>query len=588
MKVIFGKYFSLLQKIGKSLMLPVSVLPVAGIMLGLGSAHFSFIPEVLNQFMAGSGDAIFSSIPLLFALSVALGFCNNDGVAALASLVGYMVMVTTMGIAGKLMGVEVKPILGMLSINTGVFGGIVIGGVSAYLFNRLYQVELPPYLGFFSGKRIVPIVTSFAAIFVGCLLAVVWPPIGTAISRFSIWTASSNPDFAFFIYGIGERLLVPFGLHHIWNVPFFFESGSFLDPQTGKTVTGEIARFLSGDPTAGNLAGGYLFKMWGLPAAALAMWHTARPENKKKTAGIMISAALTSFLTGITEPIEFAFLFIAPILYLVHALFSGLAFLLCILVGIKHGTTFSHGLIDFLVLFPKSTSAIWLWVLGPIWAAGYYSTFRFAIHFFNILTPGREKELVETDNSTVPNESLDKRPPTTSHAQLVLECLGGPANIGSLDACITRLRVELKDPTMANTDKLKSLGAHGVVQFGKGIQVIFGSKSESIKKQIESYLAKSSSNAGEVSDQKTVHSNSQISSHFPPKELFQFGSSSIEWVEIESAFGGSANIRFVDEISTNRKRIIVFDDSKINFEKLDVEITERISKVGPSRFHLIF
>src|SRR6188508_2522615 len=295
----FKTAFSLLQKIGKCMMLPVSVLPVAGILLGVGSANFSFLPESVSLIMAKSGDAIFANLPLLFAIGVAIGLTENDGVAALAGTTGYVVFLAAMGVCAKLQGIEVKPIMGIPSIETGVFGGIVVGLIAAAVFNRFYRIQLPPYLGFFAGKRSVPIITAFAVIIAGAILSFVWPPIGRGIESFSHWAVHGRPALAFTIYGVVERALIPFGLHHIWNVPFFFQAGSFTDPATGRVVHGEIARFIAGDPTAGHMAGGYLFKMWGLPAAALAMWRSAKPENRAKVGGIMISAALTSFLTGI-------------------------------------------------------------------------------------------------------------------------------------------------------------------------------------------------------------------------------------------------------------------------------------------------
>src|SRR5919112_5227163 len=264
--------FGWLQKIGKSLMLPVSVLPAAGILLGVGSAKFEVLPEVVSNVMAQAGGAIFGNLPLIFAIGVALGLTNNDGVAALAAVVGFAVMLATMGVMAPLLDYEPKSIMGIASIETGVFGGILIGAVAAILFNRYYRLKLPPYLGFFAGKRSVPILTAFAAIIAGVVLSVVWPPIGRGIDVFSRWAASGNPAGAFALYGVVERSLIPFGLHHIWNVPLFFEVGQYLDPETGKIIRGEIYRFTAGDPTAGNLAGGELFKMWGLPAAAIAIW----------------------------------------------------------------------------------------------------------------------------------------------------------------------------------------------------------------------------------------------------------------------------------------------------------------------------
>ena len=354
----FTNAFSLLQKIGKCMMLPVSVLPVAGILLGVGSANFSWLPTIVSQIMAASGNAIFANLPLLFAIGVAIGLTDNDGVAALAGTVGFVVFLAAMGVCAKLRGIETTAIMGIQSIETGVFGGIIVGLIAAAAFNRFYRIQLPTYLGFFAGKRSVPIITAFAVIAAGALLSFIWPPIGAAIKAFSNWAVHERPALAFTIYGIVERALIPFGLHHVWNVPFFFEAGDYTDPATGNVVHGEIARFISGDPTAGNMTGGYLFKMWGLPAAAFAMWHAARPENRAKVGGIMVSAALTAFLTGITEPIEFAFLFVAPLLYAIHALLAGAAYFVCIALHIKHGFTFSHGLIDYVVLFPKSHSAL--------------------------------------------------------------------------------------------------------------------------------------------------------------------------------------------------------------------------------------
>src|SRR6476646_6403705 len=447
----FKNAFSLLQKIGKCMMLPVSVLPVAGILLGVGSAHFSWMPESVSLIMAKSGDAIFGNLPLLFAIGVAIGLTENDGVAALAGTTGYVVFLAALGVCAKLQGIDLKPIMGIPSIETGVFGGIIVGMVAAWCFNRFYKIQLPSYLGFFAGKRSVPIITSFLVIAVGAVLSFVWPPIGRGINAFSNWAVHESPILAFTIYGLVERALIPFGLHHVWNVPFFFQAGEYADAVTGTKVSGEIARFIAGDPTAGHMTGGYLFKMWGLPAAAIAMWRAARPENRAKVGGIMISAAITSFLTGITEPIEFAFLFVAPILYGIHAVLAGAAYFLCIALDIKHGFTFSHGFIDYVVLFPKSHNALWLFVIGPIWAVLYYAVFTVSIRAFNLATPGREVE----DEAAKAARSVS----SDSFALQLVRAFGGRGNIESLDACITRLRVKLRDVTKANVDKLKALGA---------------------------------------------------------------------------------------------------------------------------------
>ncbi len=482
--------FANLQKVGKSLMLPVSVLPVAGILLGIGGAdwsHLGQVPEAISFILAimkHSGDAIFGNLPLIFAIGVALGFTNNDGVSALAATVGYVVLKASMAvmgpvIAGSLYSIDVTDAAKVAKlIDTGVLGGIIAGGIAAYMFKRYFRIELPPYLGFFSGKRFVPIVTALAAIVVAALLTVIWPPIGSAIGTFSDWAAYQNPALAFGIYGVVERALIPFGLHHIWNVPFFFEAGSYVPPGATEAVHGEIQRFLAGDPSAGNMAGGYMFKMWGLPAAAIAIWHSARPENRVKIGGIMVSAALTSFLTGITEPIEFAFLFVAPLLYAVHALLAGSAYMLCILLGMKHGMTFSHGAIDFL-LFSHLSSKFWMFlVLGPIYALVYYSVFRTLIRVLDLRTPGREVDTGETVEKSVPSGGDDL-------ATAMLVAFGGSANIVTLDSCITRLRIEVKDVSAVDQARIKALGASGVVVVGKGVQAIVGTIAENLRTAME-------------------------------------------------------------------------------------------------------
>jgi len=385
-----------LQKVGKSLMLPVAVLPVAGLLLGIGAANFGWMPAIASELMKSSGDVVFSNMALIFAVAVALGFTENDGVSAVAATIGYTVMLATMGVMAGVWGQVPVTVMGIKTMQTGVFGGILAGGLAAAMFNRFYEVVLPPSLAFFAGKRFVPIVTALGAIALGVLLSVVWPPIQTGINVFSHWAAVGDPRLAATVYGFVERLLVPFGLHHIWNAPFFYEIGHFTDA-TGKVVTGDIPRYFAGDPTAGILAGAFLFKMFGLPAAALAIWQSARPENKVAVGGIMISAALTSFLTGITEPIEFAFLFVAPVLYLMHAVLVASAQFLMATLGAHMGFTFSQGGIDFLmfnVLNPNSQKWWLVLILGPIYAGIYYVAFRTVIRALNLKTPGREEQVV--------------------------------------------------------------------------------------------------------------------------------------------------------------------------------------------------
>lgn len=567
--------FSLLQKIGKCMMLPVSVLPVAGILLGVGSADFSFLPEIVSKIMAASGNAIFSNLPLLFAIGVAIGLTENDGVAALAGTVGYVVFLAAMGICAKLHGIETKSIMGIDSIETGVFGGIIVGLIAAAAFNRFYRIKLPAYLGFFAGKRAVPIVTAFAVIFVGVILSYVWPPIGRGIEAFSNWAVHGRPALAFTIYGVVERAMIPFGLHHVWNVPFFFQAGNYIDPATGAAVHGEIARFIAGDPTAGHMTGGYLFKMWGLPAAALAIWRCARPENRTKVGGLMVSAALTAFLTGITEPIEFAFLFIAPVLYAIHALLAGIAYFLCVALGIKHGFTFSHGLIDYVVLFPKSHNALWLLVIGPVWAAMYYGVFTFAIRRFNLMTPGRE---VETEATKAAHSVSGD-----SFALQLVRAFGGRSNIASLDACITRLRVKLNDMTKASTDKLKALGAAGVVIVGDGMQAIFGTQSENLKTEMEEYLKTAGPEADQVEEPSPVRAPAPAGLK-PPLRDPDAARKANAYI---AALGGKGNIVRVDACAETRLRLVVRDSAKVRESALKAEGIAAIVRLDGQTLHLL-
>jgi PTS system glucose-specific IIC component len=367
-----------------------------------------------------------------------------------------------------------------MSQDTGVFGGIIIGGLSAFIFNRFHRVELPSYLSFFAGKRLVPILTGLAALILGVSLSYFWPPIQKVIMVFSNWAAYKNPTLAGSVYGFVERLLLPFGLHHAWNVPFFFEIGSYVDPNAGAVIHGDINRFFAGDKTAGILSGGFLVKMFGLPAAAIAMWRAARPERRKRVGGIMISAAFTSVLTGITEPIEFSFMFVAPFLYLIHAILTGCAFALLNFAGAHIGYTFSQGGIDFLLYWSMDTKPWLALVFGPIYAIIYYGIFRAVISFFNLKTPGRE----EDDNK---EPRLDLSGEWAVPRNLVL-AFGGRNNITNLDACITRLRVSVADPKKVSAPHLKALGAAGVVEAGNAVQAIFGTKAGNLKSEMDAYL----------------------------------------------------------------------------------------------------
>jgi PTS system glucose-specific IIC component len=518
------------------------------------------VPAIILELMKNAGDVIFGNLPLIFAIGVALGFTENDGVSGIAATIGYLVMTATLGVIAKLEGVEPTMIMGIPSIQTGVFGGILAGGLAAWMFNRYYRITLPAYLGFFAGKRFVPIVTAIGAIVLGAVLSVVWPPIGGVIKAFSQWAAVSDPRTAATVYGFVERLLIPFGLHHIWNVPFFFEAGSFLDPTTGKIVHGDINRFFAGDPTAGILSGAFLFKMFGLPAAAIAIWHCAKPEKKVAVGGMMVSAALTSFLTGITEPIEFAFLFVAPVLYFIHACLAASAQFVANTLNMHMGFTFSQGAIDFLMfnlIGNKATHAWYVFILGPIYAAIYYVVFRFVITRFNLKTPGREDDTAATaavSSSGVGGRSRD----------LVL-AFGGRSNIKSLDACITRLRITVNDPSLVDDARLKALGAAGVVRVGNGVQAIFGPLSENMKTDMQDYLKTAGSDAdlpvAGAASTATASDAMSAPAAAPAQDAAQ---QKARAEKIRAALGGAANILKLEPLAATRLRVALGDASRLD------------------------
>ncbi|MFH0782267.1 MAG: PTS glucose transporter subunit IIBC [Pseudomonadota bacterium] len=576
---MFKKAFAFLQQIGKALMLPVAVLPVAGLLLGIGAANFEWMPALLSGLMKNSGDVIFANLPLIFAIGVAIGFTKNDGVSAIAATIGYMVMLATMGVMATVWKVEPVLIMGIKSMQTGVFGGILAGALAAMMFNRFYRISLPPYLGFFAGKRFVPIITAIAAIVLGVVLSVIWPPVQHGINLFSHWAAVGDTRTAATVYGFVERLLIPFGLHHIWNVPFFFEMGSFTDAN-GIVVHGDINRFFAGDPTAGILAGAFLFKMFGLPAAAVAMWQCAKPENKVAVGGIMLSAALTSFLTGITEPIEFSFLFLAPALYLIHALLAASTQFIANTLDMHMGFTFSQGGIDFVAfnVLGKFSQKWWLvLVIGPIYSVIYYSVFRAAILWFNLKTPGREDETAPEADSA---KSVGGRP-----LELVL-AFGGRSNITNLDACITRLRVVVKDAARVDQAKLKAMGAAGVMVVGDSIQAIFGTPSENMKTDMEEYLKTAGPEADGAkvpTSTQTVADGAELSSEAEPVEP-QVREAAEQML---LALGGHDNLRKIEAVAFTRLRVELADAAKFDEEAAKKAGVAAVMQITPDVLHLI-
>lgn len=485
------KIFAEVQKVGKALMTPVAILPAAGLFLAFGNKlHYPLMEQ--------AGQIIFSNLPLLFAIGAAIGLVGGDGVAALSAVVAILIMNTTMGIvsgaaAGLAAGdASYAMVLGIPTLQTGVFGGLIAGIIAAICYNKFYKTELPQFLGFFAGKRLVPIVTAILAFLVGLAMPIIWQPVQAGLAQLSYLANEVNTNISTFIFGIIERALIPFGLHHIFYAPFWYQFGEYTN-KAGEIVNGDqaiwfamlkdgVTNFSSATyQGAGKfLTGKFVFMMFGLPAAALAMYQEARPENKKVVGGILFSGALTAFLTGITEPLEFSFLFVAPILYGIHCIFAGLSFMLMNLFNVRIGMTFSGGFIDYIAfgVLPGTTGFETKWymviIVGICLSIIYYFGFRFAIRKFNLMTPGREK--------VQPNEVQNEKEIKNDELAVgVLEALGGKDNLISLDACITRLRVEVKDTKDVNENALKSLGASGVLKVGSnGVQAIFGAKAQFI------------------------------------------------------------------------------------------------------------
>ena len=557
-----------LQRIGKAIMLPIAALPVAGILLGVGGSliniaalenapaiyqpliAFVNIPmiTIILKIMQGIGDIVFGNLPVLFAVGTAVGLAKQDkGTAALASVFGFLIMNQVISV---LLGMGATPLgtlvsgdvpsqyaqyvtttLGIFTLNMSVFGGIITGIVTSTLHNKYYNIQLPAVIGFFSGSRFVPIVVSLAMAVVGALLAYIWPFVQDAIAVIALFVKNAGP-IGTFLYGLIERALIPFGLHHIFYTPFWY--GSFVDGQViidgaWQTVQGAnyayfaqlgnmqsivgadadtMSTIVSG--TTRFMAGKFPFMMFGLPAAALAMYHTAAPNKKKIVGSLLVSAAFTSFLTGITEPLEFTFLFVAPVLYVVHCIMAGLSFFLMDILNVFIGMTFSGGLIDFTLfgILPSGAGVPTNWIkailVGVGYAVVYYFLFKTLILKLNLKTPGREGDEEEAklyskadfqaakglDGKEAPSKAKGNDE-IVQNAPEVLAALGGAENAVSIDACITRLRVEVKDKSKVDKDKLKALGAVGVVEVGNGIQAIFGAKADAYRHEINRILGRS-------------------------------------------------------------------------------------------------
>ncbi|MDO5517117.1 MAG: PTS transporter subunit EIIC [Clostridium sp.] len=554
-----------LQRIGKAIMLPIAALPIAGILLGIGGAllgisglndapavylpliAFVNIPLVTSVLtvMNDIGNIVFGNLPILFAVGVAVGLAKKDkGTAALASVLGFIVMnqviSTLLGLGVTQLGVltpdnvgeystYVTTNLGIFTLNMSVFGGIITGITTAVLHDRFYEIQLPQVIGFFSGSRFVPIVTAITMAFVGGILAFLWPIVQNGIAVIANLVRDAGFIGTFF-YGLIERALIPFGLHHVFYTPFWF--GSFVDGQvlingSWQSVAGAntayfaqlssmtdlvgasadtMSTIVSG--TTRFMAGKFPFMMFGLPSAAFAMYRCAAPSKRKAVGSLLLAAGITALLTGITEPLEFTFIFVAPVLYGVHCVLAGLSFMLMDIFRVFIGMTFSGGLIDFSLfgLLPAGAGVPTQWfmvlIVGAGYAVVYYVLFSLIIKKFDLKTPGRDENEEETklySKSDYQERNLSGTVKTTHKARgmkgeiqekapIVLEAFGGKENVVSVDACITRLRVEVKDKSKIDKAALKSLGASAVMEVGNGIQAIFGASADGYKNALNDIL----------------------------------------------------------------------------------------------------
>ena len=525
------KIFGVLQRVGRSFMLPIALLPVAGLLLGIGSSftnetmlaayglnnviHPGTLIYTILDVMSQTGNAVFSNLALLFAMGVAIGMARKEKeVAALSGAVAYIIMNTAIqAMINAAGGVEAMPanstttMLGITTLQMGVFGGIVVGLGVAALHNKFYKIELPQVLAFFGGTRFVPIVSSIVYLVVGIAMFYIWPVVQSGIAALGALVLASGYAGTF-IYGLLERALIPFGLHHVFYMPFWQTAVGGTAIIDGMTVTGAqnifFAELASKATTVFSvsatrfMAGKFPFMMFGLPGAALAMYQCAKPEKKKVAGGLLLSAALTAFLTGITEPLEFTFIFVALPMYAVHCVLAGLSFMLMHILNVGVGMTFSGGLID-LVLFGvmqgnAKTHWVWVVVVGAVYFVLYYIIFRFMISKFDYKTPGRddaeEVKLYTRADVNARSAASGSTAPAGDDpvSALIVEGLGGAANLSDVDCCATRLRCTVKDVALVKQDVLKASGASGVICKGDGVQVVYGPKVAVIKAKLEDYL----------------------------------------------------------------------------------------------------
>ncbi|PXX66127.1 PTS system N-acetylglucosamine-specific IIB component, Glc family (TC 4.A.1.1.2)/PTS system N-acetylglucosamine-specific IIC component, Glc family (TC 4.A.1.1.2) [Pseudomonas sp. LAMO17WK12:I10] len=540
-----------LQRLGRALMLPIAILPIAGLLLRLGDT------DLLNiAIIHDAGQTIFANLALIFAIGIAVGFAkDNNGTAGLAGAIGYLVMVATLKVLDA-------------SINMGMLAGIISGLLAGALYNRFKDIKLPEYLAFFGGRRFVPIVTGFSAVGLGVVFGLIWPPIQHGINSFGQLLMESG-SLGAFVFGVFNRLLIITGLHHILNNMAWFIFGSFTDPATGAVVTGDLTRYFAGDPKGGQfMTGMFPMMLFGLPAACLAMYRNALPERRKVMGGIFLSMALTSFLTGVTEPIEFAFMFLAPMLYLVHALLTGLSMALTNLLNIHLGFTFSGGAIDMALGWGRSTNGWLVFPVGLLYAVIYYLVFDFCIKRFNLKTPGRE-DIPGTEKAAMTNNQ---------RAGAYIQALGGADNLITVGACTTRLRLELADRSKASDSDLKALGAMAVVRPGKGgsLQVVVGPLADSIADEIRLAMP---------SGGKPLEQPGPAAAAFEaPPAVNIAPQEAVKWLD---AFGGSDNVLQLDCVAMTRLRVQLGDNKALSECQLKSLGCQGSSQLDDGVWHLL-
>jgi N-acetylglucosamine PTS system EIICBA or EIICB component len=557
--------FAKMQRLGRALMLPIAVLPVAGLLLRLGQ------PDVFNiKMIADAGDTIFSNLPLLFAIGVAVGFAkDNNGTAGLAGAIGYLIEIAVM-----------KDINDKL--NMGVLSGILAGCVAGYLYNRYKDIKLPEYLAFFGGKRFVPIVTGVTCLVLGIVLGYVWAPVQAAIDAAGGWLTGAGA-LGVFVFGVLNRILLVTGLHHIINSLAWFVFGTYTPPGGGAAVTGDLHRFFAGDKTAGGFMTGFFpIMMFGLPAACLAMFHEAPKERRAMVGGLLFSMALTAFLTGVTEPIEYSFMFLAPVLYAIHAVLTGLSLAICSALGIHLGFTFSAGAIDYVLNYGLSQRG-WLAIpVGLVYGLVYYGLFRFFIRKFNMATPGREPETTEAEVESFDSTGFvsPTAGATVPRAVRYIAALGGASNLTLVDACTTRLRLSVVDAEKVNEAQLKVIGARGVLKRGAtNVQVIIGPEADLISDEIRTELARTSTHGGAAASSAAVAAAPAAA--VPASEQGPLDPDPVRWLAV---FGGATNVASLDAIAATRLRVVVRDPSSVDRQRLSAL---DVAWVSADTFHIV-